>query len=321
MTHRGAAMAAVLGLAWAGLAAPAFAGTVLVLSQTDARLTAVDDKSGAIRGSLELAKGPANLATSPDGAFAYVAHSDLGAISVVDLAGWRVASTFKVRGSPFGLAASSSNKLYVGDWNGDAVHELNATSGQELRAAKVGKAPAHLALTPDGTRLVAAAREANTVTVIDVATFAALASLPVERAPFALAISHDGKRAFVANAQAGSVSTIDLAKLQVTATTHVGAMPHGVAVTSDDVTTLITNQQSGSVAVLTGTGPTKDATFKVGSYPEGIAVSPGGDRAFVANWFSDDLSIVDIAGAKQVSRIKVPGGPRAVAFVTGSFGR
>lgn len=312
-------MVALVCLATTAIAPSLHAETVLVLCQTAAQLTAVDGETGAIRGSLSLPKVPANVTASPDGTLVYVAHSDLGQISVVDLAAWRVRATLPVPGSPFGLAASASGKLYVGDWNGESISELDATSGQRLRSAPAGKAPAHLALTPDGTLLIAVAREANTVTIFDVATFSAKATLAVDRAPFALAVTHDGNRAIVANAQAGSISTIDLTKLQVTANVRVGAMPYGVAITSDDSKTLVTNQQSGTISVISGTVETDRS--KVGNYPEGIAVSPGGTKAYVANWFSDDLSIIDIATATQTWRIKTPAGPRAIAVVSGSFGR
>lgn len=300
-------------------AAGAQAGTILVLSQTTPRLTALDSTTHAVRGSLDLDAGAANLAVSPDGRRAYVAHADKSKVAVIDLAGWRREPDFRVPGSPFGLAVSADGKLYVGNWNGDDVIELDATSGAMLRSARIGKAPAHLAITPDQKQLVAVAREANTVVIIDGATFAPRATLAVERAPFALAVSPDGTRAFVANAQAGSVSVVDLQKAVVTATTRVGAMPYGVAFTGDGRLALVTNQQSGTVSIL-GDGQPQAPGLKVGAYPEGIAVDVAGTTAYVANWSSDDLSVIDIAARKETARIKLPGGPRTIAIVAGDVG-
>lgn len=316
----GRACIAVLAWLAVGGLAPLHAGTALVLSQTAVSLTAVDTDTDTIRGNLALAKGAASLTTSVDGSLAYVAHSDLSQISVIDLASWQVKTTYRAPGEPFGLAASASGKLYVGDWNSADVHELDAATGKLLRSTKAGKSPAHLALTPDGQLLVAAAREANTVTVIDTSDFAARATLPVERSPFALAVAHSGTRALVANAQAGSVSDIDLIKLTVTGTTRVGAMPYGVAFSTDDARAFITNQQSGSVSVLNSDASERPPNFKVGSYPEGIAVA-GNTKIYVTNWFSDDLSVVDLETGKELRRIKMPAGPRAVAIVPGSYGR
>lgn len=314
---------AVAWLSLCGGGAPLQAGTVLVLSQTTAQLTAIDSETNTIRGVLQLDKSPANLAISPDGQKAFVAHADIGRISIVDLSNWMVDVALPAPGSPFGLAVTQSGKLYAGDWNSDQVHEIDAATGKVLRSAAVGKAPAHLALTPDGKLLLAVAREANVVTIIDTASFAAKTTLPVERAPFAIAVNPRGDSAVVANAQTGSISTIDLAKLAITASAPVGAMPYGVAYSGDGATMFITNQQSGTVSILgpvEGSGAGR-APFKVGTYPEGITLNPESTRAYVANWFSDDVSIIDLTMGAEAARLKVPGGPRAVAFTTGSFGR
>ena len=320
-TFAGLILVACLSLGGGG--APLQAGTVLVLSQTAAQLTAIDSETNTIRGVLQLDQSPANLAVSPDGTAVFVAHADIGRISIVDLASWTVTRAVPAPGSPFGLAVAQAGKLYAGDWNSDQVHEIDISTGKVLRSATAGKAPAHLALTPDGQLLLAVAREANTVTIIDTASFTAKTTLAVERAPFAIAVNPRGGSAVVANAQAGSVSTIDLAKLAVRSSARVGAMPYGVAYSGDGATTFIANQQSGTVSIVgsdmsSGAGR---AAVKVGSYPEGIALNPGSTRAYVANWFSDDVSIIDLATGKEAVRLKVPGGPRAVAFTIGSFGR
>ncbi|MDO9381768.1 MAG: YncE family protein [Hyphomicrobiaceae bacterium] len=314
---------AAVCLSLGGGAAPLQAGTVLVLSQTAAQLVAIDPETDTIRGVLQLDTSPANLAVSPDGQRAFVAHADIGRISIIDLPSWTVAVAIPAPGSPFGLAVSQSGKLYAGDWNSDQVHEIDTATGRVLRSAVIGKAPAHLALTPDGQLLIAVARETNAVSIIDPASFTVKTTLAVERAPFAIALNPRGGSAVVANAQAGSASTIDLGKLTVTASVPVGAMPYGVAYSGDGATVLITNQQSGTVSILGRPmgSPAGRAAIKVGSYPEGIALNSDSTRAYVANWFSDDVSIIDLTSGKEAARLKVPGGPRGVAFTTGSFGR
>lgn len=327
MRRSGVGTAALLVLALFGIASPLHAGTILVLSQTAAQLTALDSETHERRGSsLALAPGPANLVVSADGQRAYVAHADSGKISVVDLAAWNVFTSYAAPGSPFGLALAGADRLFVGDWNGESVHELDAANGAVLRSARIGKAPAHLAATPDGRQLLAVAREGDTVTILDTAMLQARATLAVERAPFALAVAPDGSHALVANAQAGSVSIVDLATATVTASTRVGAMPYGVAFTPDGLA-VISNQQSGTVAVLVAGAKEETlaaspaSTIRVGSYPEGVAVSGDGARAYVANWFSDDLSVIDLVQRRETARITLPAGPRAVAVVAGSFGR
>lgn len=312
---------ALVWLLLAGAVTPLHAGTVLVLRQTVAQLTAIDSETLETRASLDLDKGPANLAIAPDGLHAYVAHSDIGRVSVVDLARWQVSTRYAAPGAPFGLAVAPSGKLYVGDWNSSSIHELDAASGAALRAVEIGKAPAHLALARDSRHLLAVAREANTVSIVDTKTFTIETTVQVQRAPFALAVSPDSTRALVANAQAGSISTVDLSKNAVTATTRVGAMPYGVAFAENTGVAMVTNQQSGTLSFVDQTGAAQGDRLKVGNYPEGIAITQDGSLAFVTNWFSDDVSVVDVATRKEKARLKLSGGPRAIAIVEGSFGR
>lgn len=292
---------------------PVHAGTAVILSQTAAKLTVLDTETHDVRATIDLPKSPSHFTVSPDGREAYVTHSELGQVSVVDLASRAVVRTLRAPGSPFGVVASRRNTLFVGHWNSDQVHELDAGTGAVLRSATAGKAPAHLALTADGKLLLAAAREADRVTIFDAATLDVRATVPVGRAPFALATSHDGRSAAVANAQAGTVSRIDSQTYRVVKDVRVGAMPYGVAFSADDATVIVTNQQSGTVSLLVGDAVV--TTAKVGSYPEGTAIAPDGRTAYVANWFSDDVSVIDIATAKQTARIKVPGGPRTVVIL------
>lgn len=290
---------------------------VYVLSQDGAVLSQIDSESGNPVGeAIKLDKVPAGLALAPDGAFAYVTHSDLSQVSVVDLAARRVVRTIPVPGSPFGIAAASGGRLYVGDWNDDHVTVVDAGGTAEVPQkavrVQVGRAPGHIVLTPDESLLFVANREGNSVSAIRTADLEVAATIQVGRAPFALALSPDAERLYVGNVQSGTVSVIDTAKLSVAETWTSGAMPYGTVVTPDGARLLVTHQGSGTVAILDGSGKNA-ATIRVGDYPEGIAIGADGTRAYVANWFSSDVSVIDLESLKEIHRIKSPSGPRAVA--------
>lgn len=304
------------------LIAPAHAGradTVLIVSQAGATLSAIDSKTDQVVGTMPLHKGPATIVAQAS--TAYVTHPDAGMISVIDLEEWLVRGTFRVPGSPFGIAVSRDDKLFVGDWNGSAIYQIDPATGAQLGAAKAGRAPAHMAVTPDGSMLLVAGRESNTLTIIDTANLQTRATLPVERAPFALAISPDGRHAVVANAQANSVSAVDLVTLKITGSQRSGAMPYGIAFAGAGKA-LVANQQSGTLAWISEP-PSGDApaALRVGSYPEGVAITTDNRKAYAANWSSDDVSVVDLASFREIARLKVGGGPRSIAVVAGRFGR
>lgn len=307
------AMVLALGLMDHGASATA-AERIYVLSQTGATLSEIEDGAEATSGAIALDKAPAALAIAPDGSRAYVTHPDLGAVSIVDLAKKSVLRTLKVGGSPFGVAIARDGRLFVADWNGSHVSVLDADGNAPAKTVEVGRAPAHLLLSPDEKLLFVANRESDSVSVIRTDDLTAAATVPVGRAPFAIALSPDARSLYVGNVQGGTVSRIDTTTFKVADVMQSGAMPYGAAVTNDGQSVLVTNQQSGTIAVL-GTAGAPPAHVKVGSYPEGIVIVAGGARCYVANWFSDTVSVVDLVSLKEIRRIKVPGGPRGLAVL------
>lgn len=284
-----------------------------VLSQTGAALTEIDGEAGHAEPSIALDKAPAAVAIAPDTGLAYITHPDLGKISVVDLDQGRVLRTLPVTGSPFGIAVASGGRLFVGDWNGAHIAVIDARGKMPEGTIQVGRAPAHILLTPDGKHLFVANRESDSVSVVRTAGLEVEATIPVGRAPFAMALSPNASRLYVGNVQNGTISVIDTAALKVVDTLPSGAMPYGTAVTPDGSRVLVSNQQSSTIAVLGNAAST--SPIKVGGYPEGIAINAEGTHAYVANWFSDDVSLIDLTSLKEIRRVRCPGGPRAIVTV------
>lgn len=289
---------------------------IYVVSQAGAALSAIEDGADKPAFSIALDKAPAALALAPDGALAYVSHPDLGKVSVVDLRERTVVRSLSVAGSPFGIVAAKDGRLFIGDWNGAHVSVLGGDGDTSEQTIEVGRAPAHLLLSPDGLLLFVANRESDSVSVIRTGDLSVAATIPVGRAPFALALSPDGGRLYVGNVQGGSVSVIDTETLEPIETVPSGAMPYGAAVTPDGSRILVTNQQASTVSVIGKTGGDR-VSIKVGGYPEGVAVTADSRRAYVANWFSDDISVLDLVSASEIRRIKCPAGPRGIAIAPG----
>jgi YVTN family beta-propeller protein len=296
------------------IGADARADTIYVLSQASATLTAIDGETDVVERTLVLSTtAPAGLALSPNKPLAFITHPDEKKISVVDLQSWSVTATFAYPGMPFGVVASADGKIFVADWSGNSIAEIDASTGKLERTVTVGRAPALLALTADGKRLVAANRKSDSMSVIDTKDFAVKATIGVGLAPFAVGVSPDGSRALVGNVQGGTASLIDLERFQVIATERTGAGPYGVAFAPDGGPALVVNQESGTVAFVSADLHPLAAPVKVGSYPEGVAITHDGRKAYVANWFSDDISVIDLVAAKEIGRIKCASGPRAIS--------
>jgi YVTN family beta-propeller protein len=128
-------------------------------------------------------------------------------------------------GSRIWVACNGSNELV----------EIDGRTWSLRRRLPAGEGIYNLALTRDGTRLVATNKRGRSVSVIDAATGKEIARLPTKRRlPSGVAISPDDRYAFVAvegvGAEPGTVEVIDLVALATVATVDVGQQAGGVDV-------------------------------------------------------------------------------------------
>lgn len=306
---------AACALMWIVSCGAAAAERIYILAQDGATLSEVETGADAPAdgATIALDKAPASFALAPDAPLAYVTHSELGQVSVVDLDKRAVIRTIAMPGSPFGIAVGKGGRLFVGDWNEGhvTVVELAGDGKPKMTRVSVGPAPGHVVLSPDERTLFVANREGDSVSAIRTEDLSLAATVPVGHAPFAMALNPEGTRLYVGNVQGGTVTVIDTATLSVSETWKTGAMPYGAAATPDGARLLVTHQGSGTLGVFDAGGKSV-AKIKVGSYPEGVAIGSGGTRAYVANWFSDDVSVLDLEKMEVIGRIKTGAGPRAV---------
>ena len=153
----------------------------------------------------------------------------------------------------------------------------------------------------------------GTVSVIDTATDAVVATVTVGTSPDGVAVSPDGSRVYVASSGRGTVSVIDTATDTVAGTVNVGTFPVGVAVSPDGSRVYVANLGSGTVSVIDTATDTVAGTVNVGTSPVGVAVSPDGSRVYVANENSDTVSVIDTATDTVAGTVNVGTFPVGVA--------
>jgi len=130
----------------------------------------------------------------------------------------------------------------------------------------------------------------GTVSVINTATNAVVATVPVGTYPRGVAVTPDGTRVYVANGVSNNVSVIDAATNTVVATVGGVPAPARVAITPDGKRAYVTaNVYGGDVHVI-NTDPSSPsfhtvvATIDTGFLQDtALAITPDGTRAYVGN--------------------------------------
>jgi YVTN family beta-propeller protein len=158
----------------------------------------------------------------------------------------------------------------------------------------------------------------GTVSVIDTATNAVVATVPVGGSPRQVAITPDGTRAYVTNV--GALSVIDTATNTVVGSVPLAGSPGVVAITPDGTRAYVTIGfvTNGIVSVIDTATNTEVASVPFVGSVSGVAITPDGTRAYVANpyFFSsdDNVSVIDTATNTIVATVPVVDSPDGVAI-------
>ena len=186
-------------------------------------------------------------------------------------------------------------------------------------------------------KVYVANEEADTVSVLDAASFKVVATVRVGKMPHNVQVSPDGKLVWVTNngepalagapvhqtmgkgeheamSKAGAVWVIDAGSDAVIAKVPVGLHPAHVVMTPDGRFAYVTNGGDNTVSVIDASVQRVVATIPVGKFPHGIRFSPDGRQAYVANLKGGTVSVIDTASQKEIARIPAGKGPAQVGF-------
>jgi YVTN family beta-propeller protein len=294
-------------------------GYLLVLNKTDGTMMVFETPSHRPLATIPVGREPHEVATTPDGAKAYV--SDVGdrSVAVVDLHSYRVLKTIHADGlnRPHGLHVSrdgrrvlltseGSHRLYLIEAVRDVIDRALTTTQDGAHMVVVGKG---------GARAYIANRGSGSVTVANAYNLTVKDHVMVGGGPEGIAATPDGRWILVALQQEDEVVFLDPGSLRVRDHLPVGRTPIRIAVTPDSSTALISNRGSGDVTVLDLESLQVGATISVGKSPGGIVTNALGTRAYVCNNESDDVTVLSIPDRRVIDRIPVGQEPDGIAFV------
>lgn len=310
---RNAALIGVVSLALTG----GLAVLPVVASATHSRSLALCAPAAST--TIDVPSGPWGIAVQPDGQRAYVAHTSMNSISVIDTAtntlllGPMALSDTGARDIAF---SPSGDVAYVANSYSNTVTRLDPAIPSEIPSPiTVGSAPYAVIFSPDGSRAYSSNVSSNTVSVIDTVGVAEITTIPVGDFPYAMAMSADGGKLYVANFHADTVSVVNTGTNSVSGTLVGFNGAVGTAISPDGEFLYVTNYYAGTVSVV----DTDAASFvgdpiTVGTYPHGIAMSPDGAYVIVTNQGDYTISIIDTSTNLVAWTIPVGGDPFDVAI-------
>ncbi|MBI1815106.1 MAG: beta-propeller fold lactonase family protein [Deltaproteobacteria bacterium] len=183
---------------------------------------------------------------------------------------------------------------YVTNYGGDSVSVIDLATNAIVRNTVVGRAPFHIAITPDGRFAYVTRPLDDLVSVIDTASNSVIRDIRVDRWPAGIAISPDARTVYVASEVAGVVDVIDVGSNAIRGIVAVGGEPSSLAVAPGGASVYVTNSRSTCLSVV-DVETLGRADHSIGLPSGVVAASPDGARLYVSTHhpFADALSFVD----------------------------
>ena len=162
-----------------------------------------------------------------------------------------------------------------------------------------------LALKPDGSRLVAANTDANTVSVVDLKGRKLLREFPVGDRPEGCAWVPGTDTALVTLYGSDQIAVVDCVAGRVLATIPVADEPYGIVATIDGQFAYVSHDYPGTVSEIDIPARQVTRTFRAcpdGTGCRGLALSPDGKTLYATEFFTAALVGIDRATGTRVGR-------------------
>ena len=255
-------------------------------SKSGGVLAIVDPVARKVVGRIPIAEDPHGLTVSPDGRFAFIAHSNGNSVSMIDLA-----------------ARKEVHRLQLGP--ASEPHDIQAVDGKVYFTVEGYKA---IARYDPATKQVDWWQGAG------------------QNGMHMMAVSRDASRIFTANNTSNSVTVFERGPAtspgwQVT-TIPVGKLPEGIGMTPDGKEVWVVNKAAGGgISILDAATKKIVQTLDVQlNHANRIDFTPDGRRAIVLDE-EGDLVVMDVPSRKEITRIQVMAnslliGPDGKAYAT-----
>lgn len=285
---------------------------------------------------------PTGVAVTPDGALAIVTNSFSGSVALIALKTGKT-ETLPLLGMPWDVVISKDGtRAFV------SVSQKNQVAVIELARKKVvatlptDQRPQALALSPDGSTLVAANLNAGTISYFDTQTLAPKGTAKVPSVNLrGIAAFDDNRHVFVVGQRAQNERPTETpigiwsnqAFVQAPGGPRNGVEnlwldlmgtdvsdPDSVVLDAGQRLAYVTCSGGDSVNVVPTDGEGETRTVaQVGAHPRGLALTPDRKELWVANLLGNDLAVLDPISLKVLRRISLGPTTRKDPYLLGRY--
>ena len=208
----------------------------------------------------------------------YFTAEDSRAIGRYDPATGKVDATYNTNqdGTHMVLLAAAGNRMFSSNMGSNTVtiFERTANGGYTPTPVPVGAAPEAIDLSPDEKEIWTAHSGDGRVSIIDVATRKATATLPrLTQRPNRLKFTPGGKHVLISDSGNGDLVIVDAATRQEVKRLKLGSLAEGILIVPDGSRAYVALERDNEVAIVDLKTFTVSGRFSPGTGPDGMAWS------------------------------------------------
>ncbi|MDQ1248452.1 MAG: hypothetical protein QG597_2824 [Actinomycetota bacterium] len=213
-----------LGNGWIRDMALTSDGKTLYVTSDDNVLYAASTSPAKLLWSVGVGSGPMGLALTPDGKRAYVANSQSGTVSVVDLVSRAVIASVPVGEVPWDVTVNpSGSRVFVAMRRGTGLPQIDTFTNTALNAIPIGSPSTSVAMDRSGGLIFVATDGTNDLTVVNAANGGIVARVPIGPEPTAVAVAPTGQFVYVRERQTSRIYEVAVSTFTVTKSLPTGA--------------------------------------------------------------------------------------------------
>lgn len=248
---------------------------------------------------------------------AYVADSQAGTITSVDLATGALGSPVQVGSDPVAIAITpDGTTAYVAVRDSSDIVPVNLLTGTALTPISLGDKPTGIAITPDG-KVAYVISDNGTTWPITLANRGIGNPSRIPANSDAIAIAPSGRFAYITNVADATIAQLALpggSSGQPIGLGNTFNTPDAIAITPDGTTAWVASNLGDTIMSVNLAHDTLGNPIPAGSTPTAMALTADGSTAYVTDLGSGMITPIDLTTGTAGTPIAVGGQPSAIAL-------
>ncbi|HUM14420.1 MAG TPA: beta-propeller fold lactonase family protein [Candidatus Nitrosotalea sp.] len=318
-TRAGLSIGALTALMVFGPAVPARAELAVVLNSGEDTVSLIDTDTYRELERRPIGKEPHHLMATPDDRSLIVANAMGNELVFLDPGTGKITRRVPQMSDPYQIGFSPDQAWFVSNslrLNRVDIYQHRDGSFQLTARLPLGRAPSHLAFSPDSRLVFVTLQDSDLVTAVNLADQTVRWSRPTGKQPAGVWVTPDARHLLVGVTGEDYVAAHDVVTGALMRKLPTGKGAHNFLPMGDGRRVLVSNRVADTVSVIDQGALEVLETFAVPGGPDCMELSRDGGRLWVTSRWINRVTVIDMRTKELLRSIRVGRSPHGIYFPT-----